>query len=98
MLCWLSSGRLQACCQGSSRACLALQHVLLAEALPVPTPSPPAPLHIAAELAYRELGLNKAVATMRRGEVARLWLGPQYGYGEKGSFSFPTVPPSANLV
>jgi FKBP-type peptidyl-prolyl cis-trans isomerase len=35
---------------------------------------------------------------MRRGEKARIWAGPKYGYGEKGSFSFPTVPPNADLV
>ena len=67
-----------------------------------PTPAslhPPRPVPPRrAELAYRELGLNKAVAAMRRGEVARVWAGPQYGYGERGSFSFPTVPPAADLV
>lgn len=47
---------------------------------------------------YQEVGLNLAVAGMRRGEKARIWAGPKYGYGEKGSFSFPTVPPNADLV
>lgn len=60
-------------------------------------PHPALPPH-PTETAFRELGLNKAVTTMRRGEVARLWMGPQYGYGDKGSFSFPTVPPAADLV
>lgn len=35
---------------------------------------------------------------MRVGEVARVFVHPKYGYGEKGSFSFPTVPPNADLV
>lgn len=34
---------------------------------------------------------------MRKGELCRLRVLPQYGYGEKGSFSFPTVPPNAEL-
>ena len=47
---------------------------------------------------YREVGLNLAAATMRRGERCRLWAPPAYGYGDRGSFSFPTVPPGAHLV
>lgn len=46
----------------------------------------------------RDVGLNLGVATMRQGEKARLWVHSQYGYGDKGSFSFPTVPPQAPLV
>ncbi|GAB4823500.1 hypothetical protein N2152v2_010546 [Parachlorella kessleri] len=45
----------------------------------------------------REVGLHLAVATMRKGELVRLRVQPQYGYGGKGSFSFPTVPPDAVL-
>lgn len=44
-----------------------------------------------------ELGLHLAVATMKRGERSLLHVSPPYGYGEKGSFSFPTVPPNAHL-
>lgn len=51
-----------------------------------------------ADSSYQEVGLNLAVAGMRRGEKARIWAGSKYGYGEKGSFSFPTVPPNADLV
>ena len=51
-----------------------------------------------ADSAYRELGLHLAAAGMRCGERCRLWAGPQYGYGQQGSFSFPTVPPNADLV
>lgn len=70
-----------------------------AQGAPAAAPTTPASLCCArADSAYRELGLNKAVAAMRRGEVARVWAGPQYGYGERGSFSFPTVPPAADLV
>jgi tetratricopeptide (TPR) repeat protein len=35
---------------------------------------------------------------MRPGETCRLWVEPRYGYGDRGSFSFPTVPPNAHLV
>lgn len=50
------------------------------------------------DTAYREVGLSLAAAAMRRGELARVWAGPRYGYGQQGSFSFPTVPPDARLV
>ena len=43
-------------------------------------------------------GLTVGVASMRRGERAVLYLSPEYGYGERGSFSFPSVPPNAALV
>ncbi|WIA11718.1 hypothetical protein OEZ85_011813 [Tetradesmus obliquus] len=47
----------------------------------------------------RATGLNLAVATMRAGERAAVYVtDPAYGYGEKGSFSFPSVPPSCQLV
>lgn len=41
-----------------------------------------------------------AVLTMRRGEKARVWIeDPKiFGYGKRGSFSFPAVPPLAKLV
>ncbi len=45
----------------------------------------------------REVGLHLAVATMRRGERCRLHVAPQYAFGERGSFSFPSVPPNANV-
>ena len=45
----------------------------------------------------REVGLHLAVATMRRGERCRLHVAPQYAFGERGSFSFPSVPPSADV-
>lgn len=35
---------------------------------------------------------------MRRGERCHVWVAPQYGYGKKGNFSFPTVPPEAHLT
>lgn len=34
---------------------------------------------------------------MSTGERAVLKVSPQYGYGLAGSFSFPFVPPNANL-
>lgn len=43
-------------------------------------------------------GLNAGVATMRPGETAKLWVAPSAGYGGKGSFSFPSVPPGAHLT
>lgn len=52
-----------------------------------------------ADASARETGLNLAVATMRPGEQAHVYVtDPKYGYGEKGSFSFPSVPPSCQLV
>lgn len=50
------------------------------------------------DAAIQETGLALAVARMRSGERCRVWAAPKYGYGERGSFSFPTVPPSAHLV
>mgnify|MGYP001810883456 CR=1 FL=1 len=53
----------------------------------------------AADTTQRATGLNLAVATMRVGERAAVYVtDPSYGYGEKGSFSFPSVPPSCQLV
>ncbi|KAG1661566.1 hypothetical protein FOA52_009566 [Chlamydomonas sp. UWO 241] len=47
----------------------------------------------------RESGLSLALATMRAGEKAMVYVeDPKYGFGERGSFSFPAVPPSAKLV
>lgn len=47
----------------------------------------------------RETGLYKAVATMRPNERAWVYITDyKYGYGEKGSFSFPSVPPACQLV
>ena len=34
---------------------------------------------------------------MQVGETAVVRVGWQYGYGEKGNFSFPQVPPKADL-
>ena len=45
----------------------------------------------------REVGLHLAVATMRRGERCRLHVAPQYAFGDRGSFSFPSVPPNADV-
>lgn len=52
----------------------------------------------AADAATQETGLSLAVERMRCGGRARLWAAPEYGYGARGSFSFPTVPPNAHLV
>jgi len=47
----------------------------------------------------REAGLSLALAAMRRGERALVYvLDPSYGYGPKGSFSFPSVPPDSRLA
>lgn len=60
---------------------------------------PPLRTHrLRADTAYQESGLHLVVATMRCGETCRVWAAPKYGYGEKGSFSFPTVPPNADLM
>ncbi|TKY67978.1 Peptidyl-prolyl cis-trans isomerase FKBP42 [Spatholobus suberectus] len=43
-------------------------------------------------------GLGIGVASMKAGERALLRVGWELGYGEEGSFSFPNVPPMADLV
>nr|ACU23419.1 unknown [Glycine max] len=43
-------------------------------------------------------GLSVGVASMKAGERALVRVGWELGYGEEGSFSFPNVPPKADLV
>ncbi|CAM0151442.1 unnamed protein product [Urochloa decumbens] len=43
-------------------------------------------------------GLGIGVGNMRSGERALLHVGWELGYGKEGSFSFPNVPPVADLV
>uniref|UniRef100_A0A2P2KL84 peptidylprolyl isomerase n=1 Tax=Rhizophora mucronata TaxID=61149 RepID=A0A2P2KL84_RHIMU len=43
-------------------------------------------------------GLSIGVANMKAGERALLHVGWELGYGKEGSFSFPNVPPMANIV
>ncbi|KAM0906504.1 hypothetical protein ACQ4PT_016721 [Festuca glaucescens] len=43
-------------------------------------------------------GLGIGVGNMRRGERALLHVGWELGYGKEGSFSFPNVPPTADLI
>ncbi|KAF9592731.1 hypothetical protein IFM89_017301 [Coptis chinensis] len=43
-------------------------------------------------------GLAIAVASMKSGECALLYVGWELGYGKEGSFSFPNVPPMADLI
>ncbi|BBN16786.1 hypothetical protein MPTK1_7g09270 [Marchantia polymorpha subsp. ruderalis] len=43
-------------------------------------------------------GLAIAVASMRTGETALYRVGYKLGYGDEGNFSFPNVPPKANLI
>lgn len=35
---------------------------------------------------------------MRVGERAHVWVNPEYGWGTRGNFSFPTIPPNAALT
>jgi FKBP-type peptidyl-prolyl cis-trans isomerase len=51
----------------------------------------------AADCVDRERGLTVAAAAMRAGERARLRVAAAYGFGPSGSFSFPSVPPTADL-
>lgn len=51
-----------------------------------------------AELVKRNQGINIAVARMLVGEVCCVEVAPEYGYGIKGSFSFPCVMPDARLI
>lgn len=43
-------------------------------------------------------GLGIGVASMKAGERALLRVGWELGYGKEGSFSFPNVPPMADIV
>lgn len=43
-------------------------------------------------------GLAIGVSSMKSGERALLHVGWELGYGEEGNFSFPNVPPMADLV
>jgi hypothetical protein len=43
-------------------------------------------------------GLGIGVASMKAGERALLRVSWELGYGKEGSFSFPNVPPMADLV
>ncbi|KQJ92317.1 peptidyl-prolyl cis-trans isomerase FKBP42 [Brachypodium distachyon] len=43
-------------------------------------------------------GLGIGVGNMRSGERALLHVGWELGYGKEGSFSFPNVPPTADLI
>lgn len=43
-------------------------------------------------------GLGIGVSSMKSGERALLHVGWELGYGKEGSFSFPNVPPMADLL
>jgi hypothetical protein len=59
----------------------------------------PSLLAMPADSCTRETGLYKAVASMRPGERAWVYITDhKYGYGDRGSFSFPSVPPACQLV
>ena len=61
--------------------------------------SPPSPHAHLTDCTPRESSLCAAVASMASGERAAVYVtDPAYGYGASGSFSFPAVPPGAELV
>ena len=43
-------------------------------------------------------GLAIGVSSMKSGERALLHVGWELGYGKEGNFSFPNVPPSADIL
>lgn len=43
-------------------------------------------------------GLAIGLSSMTSGEHALLHVGWEFGYGEEGSFSFPNVPPRADII
>lgn len=43
-------------------------------------------------------GLAVGVSSMKAGEHALLHVGWELGYGKEGSFSFPNVPPMADVL
>ena len=58
----------------------------------------PPPLLCISDSSTNETGLHLAVGSMRVGERARAWVKSEYGYGPRGNFSFPTIPPNADLI
>jgi hypothetical protein len=54
-------------------------------------------LSFLAECVHKQKGLHIAAASMRAGEFAELRVSPLYGYGDRGSGSFPSIPPAAAL-
>jgi tetratricopeptide (TPR) repeat protein len=62
------------------------------------TASEPAVLVAGRDSCAAERGLHLAVATMAIGERAHVWASPAYGWGPRGNFSFPTIPPDAAVV
>ncbi|CAG9466169.1 unnamed protein product [Pedinophyceae sp. YPF-701] len=53
---------------------------------------------ICGRFVLKEAALNLAVASMRPGEKCRIEVESKYGFGERGNFSFPHVPPNARLA
>lgn len=49
------------------------------------------------ECVQRDKGLNVAVLSMSVGELCQVTVTPEYGYGDKGNFSFPSVQPNAHV-
>jgi len=43
-------------------------------------------------------GLAIGLSSMKSGERALLHVGWELGYGEEGNFSFPNVPPKADII
>lgn len=43
-------------------------------------------------------GLAIGVSSMKSGERALIHVGWELGYGKEGNFSFPNVPPSADIL
>lgn len=43
-------------------------------------------------------GLAIGISSMKSGERALLYVGWELGYGKEGNFSFPNVPPMADIL
>lgn len=54
-------------------------------------------LYTCADCVQKEKGLNLAMLQMSVGESCQVTVTPEYGYGEKGNFSFPSVKPNAHI-
>lgn len=50
-----------------------------------------------ADCVQKEKGLNLAMLQMSVGESCQVAVCPEYAYGEKGNFSFPSVKPNAHI-
>lgn len=56
-------------------------------------------IHLFLQTEKKEMtGLAIGISSMKSGERSLLHVGWELGYGEEGNFSFPNVPPMADII